>query len=140
MYISRRALHDYRGFQRWLKKLKNQNAGESLSSTFPVTVGDKPNQLVIRVGHLLSLLLEYQDGHVEKQKYQEIIVEEQKYQDGHVYQDMREKTRSDLFTFLCNKLEKHWLYFTLSASNMLPESLCPFVSWFKGMRTFSVRG
>ena len=122
-----------------------------------MTVGDKSNQLVIRVGHLLSLLLEYQDGHVEKQKYQEIIVEEQKhqeipvekqkyqeisvekqkYQDGHVYQDM--KTRSDLFTFLCNKLEKHWLYFTWSASNMLPESLCPFVSWFKGMRTFSVR-
>ena len=101
-----------------------------------MTVGDKSNQLVIRVGHLLSLLLEYQDGHVEKQKYQEIIVEE--YQDRHVYQDMREKTRNDLFTFLCNKLEKHWLYFTWSASNMLPESLCPFVSWFKGMWTFSI--
>ena len=113
-----------------------------------MTVGDKSNQLVIRVGHLLSLLLEYQetlvekqkyqDGHVEKQKYQEtlvdeqkyqeILVEEQKYQDGHVYQDMKEKTRSDLFTFLCNKLEKHWLYFTWSASNMLPESLCSFDS------------
>ena len=105
-----------------------------------MTVGDKSNQLVIRVGHLLSLLVEYQDGHVEKQKYQEIIVEEQKYQDGHVYQDMREKTRSDLFTFLCNKLEKHWLYFTWSASNMLLESLFPFFSWFKGLWPFSVRG
>ena len=117
-------------------------------STSQVTVGDKSNQLVIRVGHLLRLLLEYQETLVEKQKYretlvekqkyQETLVEEQKYQDGHVYQDMREKTRSDLFTFLCNKLEKHWLYFTWSASNMLLESLCPFVSWFKGMWTFSV--
>ena len=103
-----------------------------------MTVGDKSNQLVIRVGHLLSLLLEYQETLVEEQKYQETLVEEQKYQDGHVYQDM--KTRSDLFTFLCNKLEKHWLYFTWSASNMLPESLCSFVSWFKGMWTFSVQG
>ena len=90
-----------------------------------MTVGDKSNQLVIRVGHLLSLLLEYQELLVEKQKYQEIIVEEQKYQDRHVYQDMREKTRNDLFTFLCNKLEKHLSYFTWSAANMLQESPCP---------------
>ena len=100
-----RAPHDYRDFQRLLSKLKNQNAGVSLSCTFQVTISKivTINQLLIRVGNLLSLLLEYQ----------EILVEEQKYQEGHMYHDMREKTRSDLFTFLCNKLEKHLLTFHL---------------------------
>ena len=99
-----RAPHDYRDFQRWLTKLKNQNAGVSLSCTFLVTISNfVTNQLLIRVGNLLSLLLEYQ----------ETLVEEQKYQEGHMYHDMREKTRSDLFTFLCNKLEKHLLTFHL---------------------------
>lgn len=66
------------------------------------------NQVVVRVGQLLSLLLEYQ----------RMLVEKEKYQDGHVYQDTREKTRSDLFTFLCNKLEKHLICFTWPAADV----------------------
>ena len=94
-------------------KLKNQNAGAFSSSTFQSDNDFVPNQLVIRVGHLLRLLLEHQEK----------LVEEQNYQSGHVYQDMREKTRTDLFTFLCNKLEKHLLYFTWSAASMRQEAL-----------------
>ena len=64
--------------------------------SFMLTITGFLNKLLVtRVGQLLSLLLEYQ----------EVTLKEAKFQDDQVYQD--EKTRSDFFTFLCNKMEKH---------------------------------
>ena len=105
MRLCYRAPPYYQGFQRWQTKWKNQNAGVWLFFTIMDLVN---NQVVVRVGQLLSLLLEYQ----------RMLVEKEKYQDGHVYQDTREKTRSDLFTFLCNKLEKHLICFTWPAADV----------------------
>ena len=54
------------------------------------------------MGQLLGLILEYQEA----------MSKEPMYLDGQVNRDINKEAKCDLFTFICNKLEKYSPFFT----------------------------